>query len=418
MNRVQKVTAVVSVIVILVLAAALGLFMWKEDHEDETVWETHAEDVGRESEGETRENSTGGEDDERTGTDVEALNSGESEYSNEDSLSEEEPASFEEEQKMLENQKPEIEDASLVFTGDVMFGGSVRGNYDSSGLDGILSPYLQQEMKEADITMVNEEFPFSQRGTPMEGKQYTFRVDKSYLSAFLEMGIDVVSLANNHALDYGTEALIDTFDALDEVGIPYVGAGADKERAEEAVFIERGGRTVGILSASRVIPVVSWNIENQQPGLFCTYDSAALKAAIERTREQCDYLVVYVHWGVERKEYPEQYQRTLAQIYIDAGADLVVGSHPHVPQGIEYYQGKPIVYSLGNFIFNPNMARTYMLKVVWDAAGESQLKVIPVETVNALTGELTDEAKQEMITYIESISYGVAIDENGMVTPQ
>lgn len=249
----------------------------------------------------------------------------------------------------------------------------------------------------------------------MPDKQYTFRVDPSYLSAFQEMGVDVVSLANNHALDYGTDALMDTFAALDEAGISYVGAGDSEERAGQPYFMSCGERTVGILSASRVIPEVSWNIENRQPGLFCTYDSTALVAAIETARAQCDYLVVYVHWGVERQEYPEEYQRSLAKAYIDAGADLVVGSHPHVPQGIEYYQGKPIVYSLGNFIFNPNMVSTYALKVIWDGTGESSLKVIPVAAANALTSELEGQAAQEMLQYIENISYGITIDENGMV---
>lgn len=406
MRRTQKVTAVVSLVIILVLAAALGLFLWTEEKKDrdgqkaqETIAEGGQEAAGG-TEGETGEDSTSPDSSEG------ALGG----------ISEEEPENLQEEQEMLETQEPEITDVTMMFTGDVMLGSSVLANYDSAGLDGILSEYLQTELQQADLTVINEEFPFSSRGTPMPDKTYTFRVDKSYLSVFQEMGVDVVSLANNHALDYGTDALLDTFDALDEVGIPYVGAGADKERAEEAIFFERGGRTIGVLAASRVIPVVEWNIENQQPGLFCTYDSTALEAAIERTRPQCDYLIVYVHWGIERQNYPEEYQRTLAETYIDAGADLVVGSHPHVPQGIEYYNGKPIVYSLGNFIFNPNMVKTYALKVLWSADGEAQLQVIPVETANALTADLTGDVKQEMIDYIESISFDVTIDENGMVT--
>ncbi len=407
MRRTQKVTAVVSLVIILVLAAALGLFLWTEERKErdgQKAQETIAEG-GQEAAGET--DGEAGEDSVPPDSSEGALGE----------ISEEEPENLEEEQEMLENQEPEITDVTMMFTGDVMLGSSVLANYDSAGLDGILSEYLQTELQQADLTVINEEFPFSSRGTPMPDKTYTFRVDKSYLSVFQEMGVDVVSLANNHALDYGTDALLDTFDALDEAGIPYAGAGADKERAEEAIFFERGGRTIGVLAASRVIPVVEWNIENQQPGLFCTYDSTALEAAIERTRSQCDYLIVYVHWGIERQDYPEEYQRTLAEAYIDAGADLVVGSHPHVPQGIEYYNGKPIVYSLGNFIFNPNMVKTYALKVLWSAEGEARLMVIPVETANALTADLTGDVKREMIDYIESISFDVTIDENGMVTP-
>lgn len=408
MNRTQKITAIVSLIIVLVLAVALGLFLWMEERNPAGSKETGGSRATEQGQAE----ATGGE----AGT--EAQNPPGTGAGNTDGLSEEEPKTYEEEQAMEDASQPEISDISMVFTGDVLLGSSVINKYNAGGIDGLLSEYLQTELTEADIAMINQEFPFSSRGTPMPDKQYTFRADESYVKVFEEMGVDVVSLANNHAMDYGTEALMDTFDALDEAGIPYAGAGADKERAEEAIFLEQGGRTVGILSASRVIPVVDWNIENRQPGMLCTYDSAALKAAIERTRPKCDYLVVYVHWGVEHQAYPEEYQRTLARTYIDAGADLVVGSHPHVPQGIEYYQGKPIVYSLGNFIFSAAGPRTYALKVVWDGEGESRLQVLPIETAETFTYGLENDAAQEMYDYIEEISFGVTIDENGMVTPE
>lgn len=408
MKRTQKVTAVISLVVVLVLAAALGLFLWMEERRYDGSRGTEESLAA----GQGFEEAAQGEDGRK------AQKPSDAGADNTHGLSGEEPKTYEEEQAMQEASEPEISDISMVFTGDVLLGSSVTNKYNAGGIDGILSKYLQTELTEADIAMINQEFPFSSRGTPMPDKQYTFRADKSYVKVFEEMGVDVVSLANNHAMDYGAEALLDTFDALNEAGIPYAGAGTDKERAEEAILLERGGRTVGVLSASRVIPVVDWNIENSQPGMLCTYDSGALKAAIERTRPHCDYLVVYVHWGVEHQAYPEEYQRTLAQTYIDAGADLVVGSHPHVPQGIEYYQGKPIVYSLGNFIFNPNMSGTYALKVVWDESGESHLKVLPIETADSLTYGLEDDAALELYHYIEEISFGVSIDGNGMVTPE
>lgn len=311
--------------------------------------------------------------------------------------------------------EPEIEDFTMFFTGDVMLQ-YCTGIYANEGINGIISEYIEQEMVSADMTMINNEFPFSTRGTQHPDKQFTFRVDPVYVSALQDMGVDVASLANNHALDYGTEALLDSFTTLDNAGIPYVGAGETKERAEEAIFIEAGGRTVGVLSASRVIPVVEWNIETRQPGLFCTYDSTRLVQRIQEIEDQCDYVVVFVHWGIEREAYPEDYQHNLAKQYIDAGADLVVGNHSHVPQGIEYYKGVPIVYCLGNFIFNPNMVDTYALKAVWDTEGNTSLQVIPVDTVNHLTSELTGDEAQAFYDYLEGISFDVTIDENGMVT--
>ena len=308
-----------------------------------------------------------------------------------------------------------IKDFTMFFTGDVMLQYS-RSIYAQKGISGLLTSYLQQEMVNADMTVINNEFPFSTRGEKAPDKQYTFRVEPSYVQALLDMGVDVASLANNHALDYGVDALLDTFTTLDNAGIPYVGAGSTKERAEEAIFVTAGGRKIGVLSASRVIPVVEWNITTRQPGLFCTYDSTRLVQRIKEIENQCDYVVVFVHWGIERKEKPEEYQRTLAKQYIDAGADLVVGNHSHVPQGIEYYNGVPIVYCLGNYIFNPNMTDTYALKAVWDAKGQTTLQVIPVDTRNYLTGELTGNEAQAFYDYLEGISFGVDIDENGIVT--
>lgn len=311
--------------------------------------------------------------------------------------------------------EPEISDFSMFFTGDVMIQ-RCTDLYESEGINRIISEYIEQEMVSADMTVINNEFPFSNRGTQHPDKQFTFRVDPKYVSMLQDMGVDVASLANNHALDFQIDALLDTFTTLDEAGIPYVGAGETKERAEEAIFVEAGGRTVGVLSASRVIPVGAWNIENRQPGLFCTYDSTRLVERIKEIEEQCDYVVVFVHWGIERNALPEEYQHNLAKQYIDAGADLVVGNHSHVPQGIEYYNGVPIVYCLGNFIFNPDMIDTYALKVIWDTEGKTSLQVIPVDTKNYYTSELADTEAQAFYDYLEGISFDVSIDDNGFVT--
>ena len=105
--------------------------------------------------------------------------------------------------------------------------------------------------------------------------------------------------------------------------------------------------------------------------MLTTYDPKILVDEIKKLRSQCDYLVVYVHWGIERKETPEDYQRSLGKQYIDAGADIVIGSHPHVLQGVEYYKGKPVVYSLGNFIFGSSIPKTALLKVQWDGEDSS-----------------------------------------------
>ena len=257
----------------------------------------------------------------------------------ENQIETEEPAEEQNTNMMTEEQEPE--EVTLIFAGDIYLSSYVLNNYNSSGIYGVVSEPLLTEMQQGDITIANQEFPFSLGGTKAPDKQFNFRVDPMYTKIFSEMGIDLVGLANNHALDYGTEALTDTFTALKTAGIAYVGAGDDLAHAMQPSIIQAGQRSFGFLAASRIIPEISWNVENQQPGMLCTYDSALLCQAIQETKQQCDFLTVYVHWGIEKSSMPEEYQKQLAYQYIDAGADLVIGSHPHVLQGIEYYNGKP-----------------------------------------------------------------------------
>jgi len=303
---------------------------------------------------------------------------------------------------------PENEDTVLVFAGDVYVSPHVTANYDAGGISNVVSKELLDKMTQADLCMVNEEFPFGTVGEPMEDKQYTFRVDPSYVSVLTDMGVDVVSLANNHVLDYGLDCLEETFQTLKQAGIDYVGAGSTKEEAASLRTYEFNGRTYGILSASRVIPVAEWNIENRQPGVLATYDETALVNAIKAARETCDYLAVYVHWGVEHTTQLEEHQRYLAHAYVDAGADLVLGAHPHILQGIENYKGKLIFYSLGNYIFNQNIDKTMLVEVRLKD-GEPQVCLVPGYAAGAKTCGYED--REEFFTYLESLSQGIHITD-------
>ncbi|MCI5493766.1 MAG: CapA family protein [Lachnospiraceae bacterium] len=310
---------------------------------------------------------------------------------------------------------PDQEQITMMFTGDVLFANSFSACYESGGIDAVVAPELRQQMKDADILMVNEEFPFSTRGTQMEDKQYTFRADLSYVSALNELGVDIVSLANNHILDYGKEALSDTFTTLDQAGIRYAGAGESASRAKELQVFEVGGHKIGILAASRVIPVEGWNVDNQTPGVFTTYDPAALCAEIEKAKETCDYVVVFVHWGVEYEEYPQDYQRSLAKNYIDSGADLVIGGHTHCLEGIEYYKGSMICYSLGNFIFGSQIDRSAAVEVTLTASGEETDRLIPVYATGGCTKLMDDADAKNLYQYMQNISEGVTISAEGNI---
>ena len=308
------------------------------------------------------------------------------------------------------------EPVTLLFTGDVLLSDYVLNNYNSSGIEGVLSPELLSELSNADITVINNEFPFSTRGTQAPDKQFTFRIDPKYVNVLTDMGVDIVTLANNHVLDFGPDALQDTFDTLDQAGIEYMGAGNDLSRAEALITKQAGGKTYGFLAASRVIPVVSWDIQNASPGVFTTYDPTRLLAAIRNAKETCDFLTVYVHWGIEREEYPQDYQVTMAKQYIDAGADLVIGSHPHVLQGISYYKEKPIFYSLGNFIFNRDIPKTAAVKVTITGDEAPVIQLLAGTAANARTVICEDEQKAGIYDYLECISTGIVIDANGILS--
>lgn len=313
--------------------------------------------------------------------------------------------------------KPEPpKDTTLVFAGDVYLSDYVLAAYQQSGIQGILSKELRKEVKQADVTMVNNEFPYSTRGTQALNKQFTFRVDPSYVRILSESGIDLVTLANNHVLDYGTDALLDTFHTLREAGISYAGAGNSLERAAKPIRKKANGHTFGFLAASRVFPTVSWNVENAQPGVFSAYDPSRLLAAVKDARAECDFLCVYVHWGIERSTTPEEYQVTLAHALIDAGADAVIGAHPHVLQGVEFYNGKPIFYSLGNFIFYQNIEQTAIAKVTLTDQQDAQWQMLPAKASLSCTSLVTDPAARgDFYNYMEDLSKNVTFLEDGTI---
>lgn len=307
---------------------------------------------------------------------------------------------------------------SMIFTGDVLFANSFSTAYGNGGITKVVSQDLLQELNQADITMVNEEFPFSMRGTKMENKQYTFRADPANVNALQEMGVDIVSLANNHILDYGKDALEDTFTTLDGAGILYAGAGTSAERAKACQTIMVNGTKVGFLAASRVIPEGNWNVDDSTPGVFTTYDGTALCKAVEDARKVCDYVVVFVHWGVEQEAYPEDYQKNLAKQYVDAGADLVIGSHTHCLQGIEFYNGKPIYYSLGNFVFDSDISQSMAVKITIGTDKTTTCQLIPVYAASGCTMKMEESGASSLYQYMESISNGIHIAEDGTVQNQ
>lgn len=320
---------------------------------------------------------------------------------------------------------PEIiypEETTIAFTGDILLADNLYAAYLENGVKGFLSDKVYEQLHNADLTFINEEFPFSDRGSPEPGKEYTYRVPPERVQCFLDMGVDVVSISNNHILDYGQEALLDTFDVLDNAGIDYIGAGKDLTRAKQLIIKEVNGKKIGFLAASRVVPSWEWYALDEtassaaRPGVFTAYDDTALCEEIAKADSICDFVIVYAHWGIERQETASEYQRIMAKHFIDSGADLVVGSHPHVMQGVEFYKDVPIVYSMGNFLFSNYYSRTTVLTCTIDKDNKCTINFLPCKSQTYYTQEMRDDEIEGFYDFLNSVSFGVTFNDDGSYT--
>ena len=300
---------------------------------------------------------------------------------------------------------------TLSFAGDVHFSELVLQNYDKNGILAIVDDEMLSHMQKSDLFMLNHEFVFSNRGEAMEDKEYTLKNDPKYVNILQELGTDVVGIANNHILDFGQEAFLDTLDTLDGANIPYAGGGRNLSEASAPVVQTINGQTFAIFAATRVSPSANWYAGKNHPGILQTYDATTLNKEIEDANGKYDHVIVFVHWGVERVEIPEDYQRSLAKGYIDAGADLIIGAHPHVLQGFEYYKGVPICYSLGNYLFGNRTGETLLLNATFDSDDELSIQLIPCERIDGILTKIQDSA--QLFNHLTDISFGAAVSHRG-----
>lgn len=310
--------------------------------------------------------------------------------------------------------------AVLTFAGDLCLAeeGFVLDHYqEEKGLSSAISQEILDETNGADVFFLNHEYCVSERGEPLQGKMYTFRADPGRMKILEEMGTDIVSLANNHVYDYGAEAMLDTVDYLDEAQIPYVGGGRNYQEAAEPVYFVVNGMKIGYVAATRAEKTrYTPEATEDSPGVLLTYDTEAYNQVIEEAARQCDYLVAYVHWGTEDSDQYEEYQHEMAEEFFASGADIIVGGHPHVLQGIEYLEEKPVVYSMGDFWFNDEDKYTGLLEVQISIDGLQEMRFVPCRQVNYTTQYLSNAQEQrELYDYLEELSLNVSIDDNGVI---
>ncbi|NCU28320.1 MAG: hypothetical protein EOM85_01455 [Candidatus Moranbacteria bacterium] len=253
---------------------------------------------------------------------------------------------------------PIQEKTTMVFVGDLMLTRGVESsvNKNFNGDYSLLFKNIEN-LKKADIVFGNLEGPVSDLGNNV-GSKYSFRMNPSVITSLKEVGFDIFSFANNHVGDWNVSAFNDTLNRINDNGLLKTGAGKSYDEASDPTIIERNGIRFGFLGFSDVGP--KWMEAKANTSGVLLASDPKYSEIITRAKEKADVLIVSIHFGDEYKPIHNKRQEELAHMAIDSGADLVIGHHPHVIEDAEYYKGKPIFYSLGNFIFDQSWSKETM----------------------------------------------------------
>lgn len=274
----------------------------------------------------------------------------------------------------------------MMFAGDVTLAASVEGMIGND------TSYIFTKWKTSyplDIFMVNLENPVT-TSTLKIVKEFNFKMRPIHLATIKSGGINIVNCANNHIHDYGTAGILETMRNIDSAGIARIGIGKDINEARTPKIFTIKGKRIGFLGYS------GWSFPAGKYKAGVAYRSVdAVTEDVKKLRPIVDFVVVNFHWGDELSEWPNASQIVLAHKVIDTGADLIVGHHPHVLQGIELYKGKTIAYSLGNFIFGGNSRNTYETAVLAAEIIGNDLRtsIIPV-SVKKYQPQLANDAER------------------------
>ena len=262
---------------------------------------------------------------------------------------------------------------TLVFAGDVTLADALEARLG----DSTIHVFDAWDVGEKDVFMVNLENPITTSNDIVD-KEFNFKMRPKYVGALKRGGIDAVNCANNHTYDFGPAGLMETMRVLDSVGIPFVGVGSNLEDSRQPLIYEVMGMRIGFLGFQG--RGAEWNATATKAGVAPRTDAVIL-ADVPKLKPLVDFVVVNFHWGTELAEMPEEWQVLLAHHTIEAGADLIVGHHPHVLQGIEQYRGKVIAYSLGNFVFGGNTNSSYETAVLRMRVtkNEAKAELVPVK---------------------------------------
>ena len=276
--------------------------------------------------------------------------------------------------------KEEEKNIELLFVGDIMLDRGVKYMVEKYGKGDYKFPFLKiaDYLKETDILFGNLEGPISDKGKKV-GSIYSFRTEPQAIEGLKFAGFDILSMANNHVFDYGREAMEDSFKRLKESEIEVLGGGFNEKEACEPLIKELKGTKIAFLAFTN-LGSPYWSAGKEKSGI-CWLEKEKMEEIIQKAKEKADIVVVSLHFGEEYFSTPTEFQVSISHVAIDAGADLIVGHHPHVIQEIERYKDGWIAYSLGNFIFDQKFSektmKGLMLKVLIE---NSKIKeVMPIE---------------------------------------
>ena len=274
---------------------------------------------------------------------------------------------------------------SITFTGDILLDRGVRQFAEHRSVDKLFSPFVDSVFQSSDLVVANLECPATKIRQPAF-KQYIFRAEPEWLQTLKAHGITHLNLANNHSVDQGRIGLADTKKNIQEAGMIPVGAGDNMQEAAQPVLLASTPRNVYLLTSLQM-PLENFSYLPDKTSVSHE-DLDSLKTRVRQLKETdpCCYIIVSLHWGGEHTLRPVPLQRQQAHQLIDAGVDALICHHTHTLQTIEQYQGKPIYYSIGNFIFDqkkPINSKACMVKVTIKKES-SHIETIPIVIRNCV----------------------------------
>lgn len=315
---------------------------------------------------------------------------------------------------------------TLSFVGDILLDYGVG---DLISREGPMAPWesVKDILAASDFTMGNLECAVGTTGTPMPDKTYTFRADPTALEGLVGSGFDAVSLANNHTLDYGMDCFLETLDHVAASGIAVVGAGRNEAEARAPYIFEKNGISVGVLATNLVVPTTEWAATDTKPGQAFDWGGrrgSGICASVEALRQQVDIVVVMLHWGEERTTEPESWVKNMEIGLREAGADIIIGGHPHILRSIRYDGQTLTAHSMGNFVFTiradiPACQESAILTVTVSKDGIESAEVYPTRIVNYRAIPLTGTDRDSAMNKLAALSrpFGSDIEISGEILP-